>query len=63
MAETKTLHIVAYPYVTVDGDLTVPKNLPEEEYREYISEHWDEIGFDMNDADVDFAGTDFDYSE
>lgn len=51
--------ITAYPYATQYGELKVPKDLNEEEKRQYISEHWNEISF--GEPDLDYCGTDFDF--
>lgn len=51
--------ITAYPYAIQYGNLKVPKDLNEEEKRQYISEHWNEISF--GEPDLDYCGTDFDF--
>ena len=51
--------ITAYPYAIQYGNLKVPKDLNEEEKRQYINEHWNEISF--GEPDLDYCGTDFDF--
>lgn len=50
--------ITAYPYATQSGTLKVPEGLNEEQKREYISDHWNEISF--SEPDLDYCGTEFD---
>lgn len=56
------LHITAYPYATIDGDLDVPDevvNGSDEKLHEYISDHWEEIEF--GEVDLDFQGCDYEF--
>ena len=55
----ENVNITAYPYAIQYGNLKVPKDLNEEEKRQYISEHWNEISF--GEPDLDYCGTDFDF--
>ena len=55
----KPVHITAYPYATVEGDIYVPKDInTKEKLNAYIREHFDDISFGT--PDLDYAGTDFD---
>ena len=49
-------NIIASPYATQYGTIEVPDGLSEEEVREYVNDHFDEIEFD--EPDLDYAGTD-----
>ena len=55
----KPVHITAYPYATVEGDIYVPKDInTKEKLDAYIIEHFNDIRFGT--PDLDYAGTDFD---
>lgn len=56
------LHITAYPYATIDGDLEVPDDVingSDEKLHDYICDHWEEIEF--GEADLDFRGCDYEF--
>lgn len=55
----KTYLVIAYPYATQSGTITVPDNT--NDVNEYIKDHWDDIEFD--EPDLDYCGTDFDIEE
>ena len=57
----KVLEITATPYATQYGTIEVPDDLPEEDYKKYVTEHFDDIKF--GEPDLDYAGTDLDISE
>ena len=57
----KTLCVTATPYATQYGTIDVPEDLPEDEYEEYVHNHFGDIKF--GEADLDYAGTDLDISE
>lgn len=56
-----TVHITAYPFAVLDGDLEIPDdvvNRNEDELRDYIADHWNDIQF--GGTDLDFAGCEYD---
>lgn len=57
----KTLYITAYPYATIEGCIDVPDEITRKDFLKYVNEHFDEIEF--GDAQLDYAGTDFDVYE
>ena len=56
---TKT--ITAQPFATQYGTIEVPDELSEEEVREYVNDHFNDIEFD--EPDLDYAGTDIEISD
>ncbi len=61
MGETKTKHIRAFPFVTQDGTIEIPEDLPDGKLKEWVWDHWDEIRF--GDPETDYAGTDFEIND
>ena len=59
--DTKTLYITALPYATQNGTIQVPADLTEEDYHDYVQEHFDDIEF--NEIDLDYCGTDIEINE
>ena len=57
----KTLFITALPYATQEGTLEVPDDLPENEYKNYVNEHFNDIEF--GEPSLDYAGTDIEISD
>lgn len=53
-------HIYAQPYVGIYGKVDVPDNLSEEEIKQYINDNFNEIVWDYESANYDFAGVDLD---
>ena len=43
---TRTISITAYPYAHQEGTLEIPLDLTEDEVREYVKDHFDDIDFD-----------------
>lgn len=61
-SEMATIHITAYPYATVYGDLKVPDevmNGSDKKLHEYIEGHWSDIEF--SDPELDFQGCDYEF--
>ena len=58
---TRTISITAYPYAHQEGTLEIPTDLTEDEVREYVKDHFDDIDFD--EVELDYVGTDFDIWE
>lgn len=54
----KEVFITAYPYAVQHGTIEVPDNITEDEMKDYIRDHFDDIPFD--EPDLDYCGTDFD---
>lgn len=54
----KTVTVTASPYATVYGSIKVPDNITENNVKEYVKEHFNEIKFGT--PDLDYAGTEFD---
>lgn len=59
--ETKTINVTAYPYAVQYGTIEVPKELNEDDVKDYLYEHWNEIKF--GEPELDYVGTDFDINE
>lgn len=59
--KTKTICITAYPYASQTGTIEVPEDLQSDEIEKYIINNWGDIKF--NNPDLDYGGTDFDWSE
>lgn len=58
MEKTREINVTAYPYAVQWGTINVPENITDEdEIKDYISEHWEEISF--GEPDLDYVGTDF----
>lgn len=53
--------ITAQPFATQYGTIEVPDGLSEEEVREYVNDHFNDIEFD--EPDLDYAGTDIEISD
>lgn len=64
MEKTKTINVTMYPYAVQYGTIKVPNEISESndesKIKEYITEHFTEIEFE--DAELDYGGTDFDYT-
>lgn len=56
----KTYYVVASPYATVEGSISVPDEIEEDDVYDYIREHIDDVSF--GEANLDYAGTDLDIS-
>lgn len=54
----RTYSVTAYPYATQFGTIEVPADVDEENVRDWIEEHFDEI--DFSSPELDYCGTDFD---
>lgn len=52
----KTLCINASPYANVSGTISVPENLPQEQWQNYVSEHFNDIKF--GEPELDYRGVD-----
>ena len=57
------IYVTAFPYAIQNGTVEVPDDIPKEDIRDYLEDHWDDIMFDS--PDLDYSGTDFvlDYDE
>jgi len=56
----KQYHVVAYPYATVEGSISVPDEIEDDDVYDYIREHIDDVSF--GEVSLDYAGTDLDIS-
>lgn len=57
----KKIEIVANPYVVQYGTIDVPDTIDDNELRNYIENHWNEIEF--GESEFDYCGIDFDLYE
>ena len=48
--------ITAYPYAVQTGYIDIPDHIKEEDQRQYVLDHFDEIEF--GEPDLDYVGTD-----
>ena len=53
-------YIYAQPYVGIYGRVDVPDDIKEEEIERYINCHFEDIVWDYENANYDFAGVDLD---
>ena len=53
----KNVCVTAFPYAVQYGDIKVPDNLKDNEIKQYIQDHWNDIKFGK--PDLDYCGTDF----
>ena len=57
--ETREVNVTALPYAVQEGTIQVPMNIVgEEDVKQYILEHWDEVS--LGEVDLDYKGADFD---
>ena len=52
----KTVTVVAYPYATISGKISIPDHLTGAEINEYVDCHWDDI--DLGEPELDYKGAD-----
>lgn len=57
----KKVEIVANPYAVQYGTIDVHDIIDDNDLRDYIENHWDEIKF--SEAELDYCGIDFDLYE
>lgn len=55
----KEIEICAYPYAVQFGKINIPNEVPKEEYKNYIINHWNDIKF--GDPELDYENTDFEF--
>ena len=54
----KKLSVQFFPYASQWGTIVIPEYLSEEEQKEYILEHFNEVEF--GEVNLDYKGTEFD---
>lgn len=55
----KRVYVAAYPYAFQEGFINIPDNLKDDEIKNYIAVHFDDVEF--SEPDLDYCGTDFEY--